>query len=414
MAFTYCDERLFVEQIPLADVAARFGTPCYVYSRAVLERNWRSYHQAFGARRHRVCYAVKANGNIGLLNVLARLGSGFDIVSRGELARCLAAGADPAHIVFSGVGKGRAEIRYALEAGIGCLNVESGAELARIERVAAEIGRIAPISLRVNPDVDPQTHPYISTGLHESKFGIPMEAAARLYEAAARSPHLAVRGIACHIGSQLTALAPFIDAIARVMALVRALAAQGIALDRIDVGGGLGISYRDETPPPIADYVRTVSDAVGTGFELVTEPGRSLVGNAGVLLTTVEYLKETPAKNFAIVDAAMTELIRPALYQAWHAVCPLVRDRSGTIRRYELVGPVCETGDFLANDRELSLAEGAQLAIMDAGAYGFAMASNYNARLRPPEVLVDGKEMHLVRARETLEDLWSAECLLPS
>jgi len=412
--YEYRNGRLLMDGVPLAEIAARYGTPCYVYSRADIEAAWRAYDTAFGARRHRIHYAVKANANLAVLNALARLGSGFDIVSAGELARVLAARGRPQDVVFSGVGKSVAEMEAALAADIGVFNVESAAELERLDAVAGRVGRRARIAVRVNPDVDAQTHPYISTGLDENKFGVPMADALEVYRRAVRLPRLDVVGVACHIGSQLTTLAPFADAMARVMVLVERLADAGIALSHVDAGGGLGVRYRDETPPPVADYVAALCRVIPSSYEICIEPGRSLVAPAGVLLTTVEYLKRTPKRHFAIVDAAMNDLIRPALYAAWHDVLPLEEAAAEVPEdSYDLVGPVCESGDFLANARRLRLSQGSRLAVLCAGAYGHVMASNYNARPRPPEVIVDGGDAHLVRARETLSALYSGESLLP-
>ncbi|WP_297527954.1 diaminopimelate decarboxylase [Thiohalobacter sp.] len=411
--FDYRDGRLHAESVPLEAIAERFGTPCYVYSRATLEAHWQAFDRALGAHPHLICYAVKANSNLAVLSLLARLGSGFDIVSVGELERVLAAGGEPSRVVFSGVGKRADEMRRALEAGIHCFNVESTPELERLEAVAAECGRVAPVSLRVNPDVDAGTHPYISTGLKENKFGIDIEQAAEVYRRAAASPHLAVRGIDCHIGSQLTRVEPFVDALDRVLVLVDRLADEGIAIEHLDIGGGLGIRYRDETPPLPADYVRPLLERLGDRrLTLLLEPGRAIAGNAGVLLTRVEYLKETPHRNFAIVDAAMNDLLRPALYGAWQEIVP-VAPREAEPRIWDIVGPVCETGDFLGKDRSLALAAGDLLAVRSAGAYGFTMSSNYNSRPRAAEIMVDGDQAHCVRARETLEDLWRGEALLP-
>lgn len=405
---------LCVEGVSLAQIAERFGTPAYVYSRAALEQAWQRYDRAFGTRRHRIHYAVKANGNLAVLDTLARLGSGFDIVSGGELARVLAAGGAPSDVVFSGVGKTALEMQQALAAGIGVFNVESPSELERLDQVARGMGRKAAVAIRVNPDVDAGTHPYISTGLNENKFGVPMAEALSLYRQAAGLSGLRVTGVACHIGSQLTELAPFRDAMARVMALVRDLAAEGIALEHVDAGGGLGIRYRDEVVPPVEDYVATLCAAIPEPYEICIEPGRSICGPAGLLLTRIEYLKTTPARNFAICDAAMTELIRPALYEAWHDVQPVLDPDPATPRRdYDLVGPVCESADFLANGRPLQLVPGSLVAILSAGAYGQVMASNYNARPRPPELLVDGDEVLVARPRETLDGLFASEARLP-
>ncbi|HCV76686.1 diaminopimelate decarboxylase [Pseudomonas oryzihabitans] len=405
---------LHAEGVALSAVAQEFGTPAYVYSRAHIEGQYRAYTDALAGLPHLVCFAVKANSNLGVLNVLARLGAGFDIVSRGELERVLAAGGDPHRVVFSGVGKTRDDMRRALEVGVHCFNVESTDELERLQQVAAELGVIAPISLRVNPDVDAGTHPYISTGLKENKFGIDIADAEAVYARAAELPNLEILGVDCHIGSQLTTLPPFLDALDRLLALIDRLAERGIVLRHLDLGGGLGVRYRDEQPPLASDYIQAIRERIaGRNLTLVFEPGRFIVANAGVLLTRVEYLKHTAHKDFAIVDAAMNDLIRPALYQAWMAVEP-VAARQGDARRYDLVGPICETGDFLAKDRELVLAEGDLLAIRSAGAYGFTMSSNYNTRGRAAEVMVDGDQAHLVRRRETLEELFAGESRLPA
>ncbi|OAN29931.1 MULTISPECIES: diaminopimelate decarboxylase [Pseudomonas] len=405
---------LHAEGVALSAVAQEFGTPAYVYSRAHIEGQYRAYTDALAGLPHLVCFAVKANSNLGVLNVLARLGAGFDIVSRGELERVLAAGGDPHRVVFSGVGKTRDDMRRALEVGVHCFNVESTDELERLQQVAAELGVVAPISLRVNPDVDAGTHPYISTGLKENKFGIDIADAEAVYARAAALPNLEILGVDCHIGSQLTTLPPFLDALNRLLALIDRLAERGIVLRHLDLGGGLGVRYRDEQPPLAGDYIQAIRERIaGRSLTLVFEPGRFIVANAGVLLTRVEYLKHTTHKDFAIVDAAMNDLIRPALYQAWMAVEPVVA-RQGEARRYDLVGPICETGDFLAKDRELVLAEGDLLAIRSAGAYGFTMSSNYNTRGRAAEVMVDGDQAHLVRRRETLEELFAGESRLPA
>ncbi len=411
--FNYRDGTLFAEGVALSAIAARFGTPTYVYSRAHIEAQYRAYDDALAGAPHLVCFAVKANSNLGVLNLLARLGAGFDIVSRGELERVLAAGGDPHKVVFSGVGKSREDMRRALEVGVHCFNVESEAELERLQDVAAGMGVKAPVSLRVNPDVDAGTHPYISTGLKENKFGIDIEQAEEVYVQAAAQPNLEVIGIDCHIGSQLTTLSPFLDALDRLLLLVDRLAARGIAIRHLDLGGGLGVRYRDEQPPAPGEYIAAVRQRLdGRGLALLFEPGRSLVANAGVLLTRVEYLKHTEHKDFAIVDAAMNDLIRPALYQAWMDIVP-VTPHGGEVCSYDVVGPICETGDFLAKDRELALVEGDLLAVRSAGAYGFVMSSNYNTRGRAAEVLVDGEQAHLVRRRETLEELYAGESLLP-
>jgi len=412
-AFQLRGGRLQAESVPLDDIARRFGTPCYVYSRAALESAFRAFSTPLAGREHLVCYAMKANSNLGVLDVLARLGAGFDIVSGGELARVLAAGGDPRKVVFSGVGKSEAEIRAALAAGILCFNVESAAELARIERAAGQMAKRAPVSLRVNPDVDPKTHPHISTGLKENKFGVAYNEAPALYRKAAASASLRVVGIGFHIGSQLTDTAPFVAALDKALELVDGLATKGIELHQLDLGGGLGIRYRDETPPQPAEYLGALLARLsGRPQQILIEPGRALVGNAGLLLTRVEYLKHGPDRNFAVVDAAMNDLLRPALYEAWHDIVP-VAPRSAAPRRYDVVGPVCETADFLGRGRELALAEGDLLAVLSAGAYGMAMSSNYNTRPRAPEVMVDGAATHLVRERESVPSLFASERRLP-
>ncbi|AXQ50263.1 diaminopimelate decarboxylase [Pseudomonas vlassakiae] len=412
-AFNYRDGELFAEGVALSAIAERFGTPTYVYSRAHIEAQYRSYTDALQGTDHLVCFAVKANSNLGVLNVLARLGAGFDIVSGGELERVLAAGGRADRVVFSGVGKTREDMRRALEVGVHCFNVESTDELERLQVVAAEMGKVAPISLRVNPDVDAGTHPYISTGLKENKFGIAIADAEAIYVRAAQLPNLDVVGVDCHIGSQLTTVDPFLDALDRLLALVDRLAECGIHLRHLDLGGGVGVRYRDEEPPLVADYIKAIRERVGSrDLALVFEPGRYIVANAGALLTRVEYLKHTEHKDFAIIDAAMNDLIRPALYQAWMGVSA-VTPRAGEGRAYDLVGPICETGDFLAKDRVLNLAEGDLLAVQSAGAYGFVMSSNYNTRGRCAEILVDGDQAFEVRRRETIAELYAGESLLP-
>ncbi|WP_434773021.1 diaminopimelate decarboxylase [Pseudomonas entomophila] len=412
-AFHYRDGALFAEGVALSAIAERFGTPTYVYSRAHIEARYRSYTDALEGTSHLVCFAVKANSNLGVLNVLARLGAGFDIVSGGELERVLAAGGRADRVVFSGVGKTREDMRRALEVGVHCFNVESADELERLQDVAAGLGVRAPVSLRVNPDVDAGTHPYISTGLKENKFGIAIDDAEALYLRAAQLPNLELVGVDCHIGSQLTTLEPFTDALDRLLVLVDRLAECGIHLRHLDLGGGVGVRYSDEQPPLISDYVNAVRERIGDrDLALVFEPGRYIVANAGVLLTRVEYLKHTEHKDFAIVDAAMNDLIRPALYQAWMGVKP-VQSRGGEGRSYDVVGPICETGDFLAKSRVLDLAEGDLLAVESAGAYGFVMSSNYNTRGRCAEVLVDADQAHEVRRRETVAELYAGESLLP-
>jgi len=412
-AFRRVGGELTAEDVPLAAIAERFGTPCFVYSRAMLEAAWREYDAAFAGVAHLVCYAIKANSNLALLNLYARLGSGFDIVSGGELARVLAAGGDPRNVVFSGVGKTAAEMEAALAAGILCFNVESAAELETLDRVAGRLGRTAPVSFRVNPDVDPKTHPYISTGLRESKFGVAFGEARTLYARAAAMAHIAVRGIDIHIGSQMTDIAPHHEAARKVRELVLELERDGIALEHIDLGGGLGIRYGDEVPLPLAEYAAMLGEVFrGRRERLLLEPGRRLVGDAGVLLTRVLYVKPGAERHFAIVDAAMNDLVRPALYDAWHAV-DTVSARAGPTRRYQIVGPICENADFLAHDRDLALAEGDLLAIRGAGAYAFTMSSNYNSRPRACEVIVDGERMHLVRQRESIAELYAREAPLP-
>jgi len=403
----------FLDPVALSKIGAQFGTPCFVYSRAALEQAFRDHDRAFGARPHLICYAIKANSNLAILNLFARLGSGFDIVSGGELARVVAAGGDPAKTVFSGVGKTRDDMRQALAAGVMCFNVESESELERLNGVAREMGKKAPVSVRVNPDVDAKTHPYIATGRKENKFGVAFGEALRIYRKACALDSLDVVGIDCHIGSQLTELAPFVDAFRKILELVDRLAAEGIELKHLDFGGGLGIRYRDELPPSPDSYVMALLDCVGERRqEILLEPGRSLVGNAGLLLTRVEYLKHGDARNFAVVDAAMNDLIRPALYDAYHEILQ-VRPSTAASRRYEVVGPICETGDFLAHDRELPVREGDFLAVMSAGAYGMSMSSNYNSRPRAAEVMVDGGKVHLIRERERIEQLFAGERPLP-
>jgi len=403
---------LYIEGVALESLAERFGTPLYVYSRAALETAYQSYARAFAATPHLICYAVKANSSLAILNLFARLGAGFDIVSGGELARVLAAGGDARKIVFSGVGKTADEMRAALDANILCFNVESVSELHRLNRVAGELGKRAPVSFRVNPDVDPKTHPYISTGLKENKFGVPIADAPALYRLAASLPNLNITGIDCHIGSQLTDLSPLADAADRVLTLVDALAAEGIALDHIDLGGGVGIRYHDETPPDLDAYGQVLAARVTCRHEqLLLEPGRSLVGNAGLLLTRVEYLKPGVDKNFAIVDAAMNDLMRPALYEAYHEIVAVEAKQTAPLR-YDIVGPICETGDFIGFARDLAVEEGDCLAILSAGAYGMSMASNYNSRPRAAEVMIDKNEIHLIRERESNDQLMSGERLI--
>jgi diaminopimelate decarboxylase len=408
--FTLRNGCLHAEDIALPDVAKRFGTPCYVYSRRAIETAWRAFDEAFAGRDHLICYAVKANSNLAILNLLARLGSGFDIVSGGELERVLAAGGEPAKVVFSGVAKSEAEMRRALEVDILCFNVESEPELERLAAAARSLGRRARVSLRVNPEVDPQTHPYIATGLSENKFGIDIHTVEQVYQRAARLPGIHVIGVDFHIGSQLTRVEPVTDALERVLALVDRLQGMGIEISHLDVGGGMGIRYRDEAPPPISAYARQLLARLGERPQrLLLEPGRAIVGDAGVLLTRVEYLKRAPQRSFAIVDAAMTDLLRPALYDAWMAIEAVVPREDIPCQRYDVVGPVCESADFLGRDRKLALAPGDLLVVRSAGAYGFAMSSNYNSRPRPAELLADGRMLHLVRARESTEALWAGE-----
>lgn len=416
--FNYRDGVLYAEDVPLTQLADKLGTPCYVYSKATLERHFRAYTEALGGHPHLICYAVKANSNLAVLGLLARLGAGFDIVSVGELERVLKAGGDPSKVVFSGVAKQPQEMARALEVGIKCFNVESRPELERLNAVAGELGQVASVSLRVNPDVDAGTHPYISTGLKDNKFGIPVDDALEVYQLAASLPNLRVTGLDCHIGSQLTETAPFLDALERLLVLMERLREHGIEIDHLDLGGGLGVPYRDEKPPQPFDYASQLLARLsrwegGETLTLLFEPGRSIAANAGLMLTRVEFLKPGETKNFAIVDAAMNDLIRPALYQAWQAIVPVDTRQARGTATYDVVGPVCETGDFLGKERELAIAEGDLLAVRSAGAYGFVMASNYNSRPRPPEVMVDGDTFHVVRAREALESLWAGEALLP-
>ena len=411
-AFTLLNGELLAEEHSLTEIADQFDTPTYVYSKAALTQAFNDFKAGLIDTNHLICFAIKANPNIAILNLFAKLGAGFDIVSGGELARVLAAGGDPQKIVFSGVGKNAHEMRAALEAGIFCFNVESFSELTRLNQVAGEMGKIAPVSLRVNPNVDAKTHPYISTGLKNNKFGVAFEDAINVYAHAASMPNIAVHGVDCHIGSQITELAPFIEALDLILDLVDALAAKNIAISHIDVGGGIGITYSDETPPDFRQYAQAILDRIGTRqVKLLFEPGRALVGNAGVLLTRVEYLKMGEAKNFAIVDAAMNDLMRPALYDAYHDI-QAVKPTIGATQTYEIVGPVCESGDFLGHDRALNLSEGDLLAIMSAGAYGMSMSSNYNTRARAAEVMVDGHQAYLVRAREKITDLFALEKIL--
>lgn len=412
-AFTLKNGELHAEELSLSKIAQQFDTPTYVYSKAALTQAFNNFKAGLAGTDHLVCFAVKANPNMAILNLFAKLGAGFDIVSGGELARVLAAGGDPQKIVFSGVGKSADEMRAALSAGIFCFNVESSSELVRLNKIAGEMGKIAPISLRVNPNVDAKTHPYISTGLKNNKFGVAFDDAISVYEAAAAMSNIAVHGVDCHIGSQITELSPFIEALDLILGLVDALNAKKISISHIDVGGGIGITYSDETPPDFAQYAQAIINKIGKrSVKLLFEPGRALVGNAGVLLTAVEYLKMSEAKNFCIVDAAMNDLMRPALYDAYHDI-QAVKPRNGTLETYEIVGPVCESGDFLGHDRALVLVEGDLLAIMSAGAYGMSMSSNYNTRARAAEIMVDVDRAFVIRQREKIADLFSLEQLLP-
>ena len=414
MSFTRIDGVLHAEQCSLQQLAQQHGTPLYVYSKAQLSQHYLDMHAAFGFIDHQICFAVKSNSNIAVLNVLAKLGAGFDIVTGGELARVLAAGGDPAKIVFSGLGKSEADIAKALEVGIACFNVESHAELDRIERVAARLNVKAPISLRVNPDVDAKTHPYISTGLKENKFGIPSDSVFDTYAYAASLPHLDIVGIDCHIGSQLTETKPFEDALARIVVMMEQLVTMGIQLKHIDIGGGLGVRYKDETPPTVYEYANALRPTLEKlGLKVYMEPGRSISANAGVLLTSVDLLKPTNHRNFAIIDAAMNDLIRPALYEAWMDIQPVQNRDDTEPNTWDLVGAICETGDFLGKERELAIQENDVLAVMGAGAYGFVMSSNYNTRGRAAEVMVDGAQAHIIREREQIADLWQLERLLP-
>ncbi len=410
--FEYRNGELFAEELPVTELADRFGTPLYLYSRATLERHYRAFDEAFGDHPHRICYAVKANSSLAVLNLLARLGAGFDIVSGGELARVLRAGGDPSKVVFSGVGKSADEMEEALAAGVSCFNVESADELELLNLVAGEQDMIAPVSIRVNPDVDARTHPYISTGLKENKFGVDILEAPALYQRAREHKHLRVVGVACHIGSQLTEVDPFLDAADRVVELVEKLQHRGMALEHLDLGGGLGVRYHDETPPEPADYVRALLKRLPDGLPVHLEPGRAIAGNAGILVTQVRFLKRTAHRNFAIVDAAMNDLLRPSLYEAWQEIVP-VRAHEAECRNWDIVGPVCETGDFLGKDRALALEIGDLLAVRTAGAYGFSMASNYNSRNRAAEVMVDGGEAFLIRRREAYEDQFALESVVP-
>ncbi|RDF00163.1 diaminopimelate decarboxylase [Aggregatibacter aphrophilus] len=413
--FQYQHHQLMAENLPVKQLAEQFGTPLYIYSKATLERHWHAFDKAFGEHPHLVCYAVKSNPNIAILNVMAKLGSGFDIVSQGELERVLAAGGDPAKVVFSGVAKSEPEITRALEVGIRCFNVESEAELLRINEVAGRLGKTAPISLRVNPDVDAHTHPYISTGLKENKFGISVEQAREVYKLAATLPNIEIVGMDCHIGSQLTELQPFLDAVDRLIVLMEQLKQDGIALKHLDLGGGLGVTYTDETPPHPTEYAKALWEKLSafSELEIIVEPGRAITANAGILVTKVEYLKSNESRNFAIVDAGMNDMIRPALYQAYMNILEIDRTLAREEKIYDVVGPICETSDFLGKQRKLAIAQGDYLAQRSAGAYGASMSSNYNSRPRTAEVMVDGDKAYLIRRREALNELWQLESLLP-
>ena len=413
--FQYKNNQLMAENLPVKQLAEQFGTPLYVYSRSTLERHWHAFNNAFGEHPHLVCFAVKSNPNIAILNIMAKLGSGFDIVSQGELERVLAAGGDAAKVVFSGVAKSRQEIARALEVNIRCFNVESEAELLRINQVAGEIGKIAPISLRVNPDVDAHTHPYISTGLKENKFGVSVEQAREVYKVAATLPNIKIVGMDCHIGSQLTELQPFLDAVDRLIVLMEQLKQDGIHLKHLDLGGGLGVTYTDEAPPHPTEYAKALWEKLSAfnELEIIVEPGRAITANAGILVTKVEYLKSNESRNFAIVDAGMNDMIRPALYQAYMNILEIDRTLAREEKIYDVVGPICETSDFLGKQRKLAIAEGDYLAQRSAGAYGASMSSNYNSRPRTAEVMVDGDKAYLIRRREALNELWQLESLLP-
>jgi len=412
--FNYHDNALYAEDVAISKIVEQHGSPCYIYSKATLERHWHAFDGAFGEQAHLICYAVKANSNLAILNTLARLGSVFDIVSLGELERVLAAKGDPKKIVFSGVGKREDEIKRALDVGIRCFNIEVKGELDRINQLAGELGVKAPVSFRVNPDVDAKTHPYISTGLKENKFGIDIDSAIEEYRRAASMENIQIVGIDCHIGSQLTETRPFLDALERVLKIVETLKSEGIVLHHLDLGGGLGICYNDETPPEPAEYVTAILQRLGENdLEILLEPGRAIAGNAGILVTKVEYLKPTEHKNFAIVDAAMNDLVRPSLYSSWQAIIPVQLASTEAEKERDIVGPVCETGDFLGKNRSLTLAQGDLLAIRSSGAYGFTMSSNYNSRPKVSEVMVDKQETYLIREREAIAQLWLGEHLLP-
>ncbi len=412
--FIYQENQLFAEAVSIEEIVSTYGSPCYIYSRATFEQHWNAFDKSFGDHPHLICYAVKANSNLAILNILARLGSGFDIVSMGEMERVLAAGGSPEKIVFSGVGKREDEIVAALKIGIRCFNIEVSGELDRINQLAGDLGVVASISFRVNPDVDANTHPYISTGLKENKFGISIEQAIAEYQRATKMDNINIRGIDCHIGSQLTEIAPFLAALDKILELVETLKQGGIELHHLDLGGGLGIRYKDEQPPEPAEYVSAILDRLGNAeYEIALEPGRAIAGNAGILVTKVEYLKPTEQKNFAIVDAAMNDLVRPSLYSAWQEIVPVNKQSHASEKTWDIVGPICETGDFLGKERQLQLSQNDLLAVRSSGAYGFAMSSNYNSRPRVAEIMVDGNEIHLIRERESLSQLWVGEKLLP-
>ncbi len=413
--FNYRGQQLFAEDVAIAKIVEEYGSPCYIYSKATLTRHWQEFDQAFGSYPHLICYAVKANSNIAILNLLAGLGSGFDIVSIGELERVITAKGDPKKIVFSGVGKRKDEIIAALKVGIRCFNIEVVGELDRINQLAGELGVVAPVSFRVNPNVDAKTHPYISTGLKENKFGLDTQLAIHEYLRAAEMPHIKIVGIDCHIGSQLTETGPFLDALEKVLIIVSILEKKGITLEHLDLGGGLGICYNDEQPPKPSTYINAILKRLGKSYsyEILLEPGRAIAGNAGILITQIEYLKTTADKNFAIVNAAMNDLVRPSLYNAWQEIIPVNQQTNATMFTWDIVGPICETGDFLGKNRPLKLTEGDLLAIRSSGAYGFTMSSNYNSRPRIAEIMVDAKTVHLIKKRESLQELMANEYLLP-
>ncbi|UXN34810.1 diaminopimelate decarboxylase [Avibacterium paragallinarum] len=413
--FQYKDDQLMAEQVPVAEIAQQFGTPAYIYSRATLERHWHAFDNALGDHPHLICFAVKSNPNLAILNIMAKLGAGFDIVSQGELERVLAAGGEASKVVFSGVAKSEQEIERALNVGIRCFNVESLAELYRINEVAGRLNKIAPISLRVNPDVDAHTHPYISTGLKENKFGVSVDEAREVYRIASQLPHIKITGMDCHIGSQLTEIQPFLDATDRLIVLMQQLAQDGIELKHLDLGGGLGVTYKDENAPHPSEYAKALLAKLKDypNLEIILEPGRAITANAGILLTKVEYLKSNESRNFAIVDTGMNDMIRPALYQAYMNIIEVDRSLPRETKVYDVVGPICETSDFLGKQRELAIAQGDLIAQRSAGAYGASMASTYNSRPRAIEVMVDGDQAHLIKRRETYPELWQLESVLP-